>query len=320
MDQRLQNVVLTIIFIVGLAGAVMGRQTLSAMTAPPPIPDNPRRIVSLAPSITETLFALGLGGRVIGVTEYCRHPPEVQALPRVAGFSDVNFEAVLRSRPDLTVLPVDKLANARELERLGLTVLPLDVRSLTGYLQAVGELGEVMSRQAEAAAIIGRLEAAVEAARNRAGGRRRPRTLFSVMHSYQGFGYITEITAVGQDGFFSQLLDFAGGENVYQGPLSFPSLTREAILTLNPEVVVDLVRNEEEARQALEDWRGLGGLAAVKAGRLHMFADEADTVPGPRIGQTLAKLSLVCHPETPALAPGGPDDAARTAPAASSRP
>jgi iron complex transport system substrate-binding protein len=227
----------------------------------------------------------------------------------VAGFSDVNFEAVLRLRPDLIVLPDDKLANARELERLGLTILPLNVRSLTGYLDAVRELGEVANRRSEAEAITGKLEAAVETAKARAAGLRRPRTLFSVMRSYQGLGYIAELTAVGRDGFFSQMMDFAGCDNVLQGPralssllrlsgnVRFPTLTREAVMTLDPEVIVDLVRDEAEAVQAMEDWSGLTAVSAVRNGRVVMFADEADTVPGPRIGATLAKLSAACHPE-----------------------
>jgi hypothetical protein len=137
------------------------------------------------------------------------------------------------------------------------------------------------------------------------------------MHSYQGFGYITEITAVGRDGFFNEMLEIAGGQNVYDGPLSFPKLSREAIMTLNPDIIVDLIQGSEQSDLALNDWRGLGRIKAVDTDRIYLFSDESDTVPGPRIYKTIDKLSLSLFPAsepTPGLASSiesGPGDKPR---------
>jgi iron complex transport system substrate-binding protein len=297
MNSLLANLLLALLFLAGLPLTIAGHTTLASLTAPLPVPKDPQRIVSLAPSITETLFALGQGDKVAAVSQYCVYPPEVLALPKVAGFSDVNFEAVLRQHPDLVVLPIDKTANLRELERLGLTTMTLDTRNLNGFLKTVQELGEATGHQSQALNVTGRLNQAIEEARQKAADRPKPRLLFSVMHSYQGFGYITEITAVGQDGFFSELIKIAGGENVYQGPLSFPKLSREAILTLNPDVIVDLIQGTEQADDALTDWQGLPSVKAVKDGRVLLFTDQSDTVPGPRIHFTITKLSRALHPE-----------------------
>jgi iron complex transport system substrate-binding protein len=300
MSSRLTNIFIFILFIIGLPLTVFTHQTLSNITAPPPIPLDPKRVVSLAPSVTETLFALGQGSKVVGVTEYCNYPPEAKSLPKVAGFTDINYEAVLRARPDLIVLPVDKVANRQELERLGLTTMTLDTRSLTGYMASLLTFGEATSSLPLAKQVVSNLENSISEAKIRSEGRPKPRVLFSVMHSYQGFGYITEITAVGQDGFFNDMLKIAGGQNVYDGPLSFPKLSREAIMTLDPDVIVDLIQGSEQSDLALSDWRGLGKIKAVVTDRIYLFSDESDTVPGPRIYKTIDKLSLSLFPDTEA--------------------
>jgi iron complex transport system substrate-binding protein len=233
---------------------------------------------------------------VVAVTKFCHYPPEVLELPKVAGFTDVNYEAVLRRRPDLVILPIDKLANKEELERLGLPVMGLDTRSLDGYLATVSALGAATGHLPEAGKIAADLTSAMERARARAKGRRRPRVLFSVMRAMEGSGRITEITAVGEDGFFNQMLETAGGENVYQGVLPFPTLTREAVMTLNPEIIIDLARNGS-GPAALVDWLSLGSAVdAVKNGKVVIFTEESDNVPGPRIHMTITRLSEALFP------------------------
>lgn len=293
----MKKIILVILFFIGLYGAIEFHQTLAVLTVPPFPPRDPQRIISLAPSVTETLYALGLGDKVVGVTQFCYYPPEVLKKPQVAGFSNVNLEAVVWQRPDLVILPVDKISNRQNLERLGLSVLPLDTRSLSGLMAAVRMLGETAGRQVQAQAIGDRLAEAIRVARNRAKGRLRPTVLFSIMHNYEGPGYIAEINIVGRDGFFSELIDIAGGRNVYQGPLAFPRLSREAIIYLNPEVIVDVIIGAEDVETVRRDWQSLASVEAIKNGRLFFLTDKSDTVPGPRIHKTLIQLAQYFHSE-----------------------
>jgi iron complex transport system substrate-binding protein len=277
---------------------VLALWTRHTREAPPPAtPLNPVRIVSLAPGITETLYALGLGDRVAGVTQFCAYPPEAREKPRVAGFTDVNYEAVLRLRPDLVILPRDRERNKKELENLGLPVLALDTRSLSGLTEAVELLGKATGHEEEARAVLAELDAGLAEARARAAGRPEPGVLFSVMHSYQGLGYITEIHAVGKDGFYSELVKAAGGRNSYAGDLPFPRLSREAVLLLNPEVIIDVIPAAEDVETVRRDWQSLSSVSAIKNNRLYFLTDEADTVPGPRSSQTLTRLSRALHPQ-----------------------
>lgn len=295
------KIIAVIVLIAAFGAMVSAHGALARLTAPPALPDKPKRIVSLAPSVTETLYALGLGQKVVGLTQYCDYPPEAKdKAPIVAGFSVVNFEAVLRQQPDLVALPVDKIRNKTSLERLGLTVLPLDTRSLAGLISTVRQLGLATGNDSEAGAIIERINAGIAEARERAKGRPKPRVLFVVMHSYQGLGNITEVNVVGRDGFFSELIEIAGGQNAYEGRLAFPRLSREAIIFLNPEVIIDVIPNVVDLEAVRRDWLSLASVEAIKNNRLHLLTDASDTVPGPRLYLTLAKLSRAFYPETSA--------------------
>ena len=287
-----------VIVLAALLGAAAAAHVfLAERFAPPPVPVEPKRIVSLAPSVTETLYALGLGPSVVGVTSFCSYPPDAAGKPRVAGFSNVNYEALLRVRPDLVALPEDLTAIRARLAQLGLPVLTLDTRSLAGLMHTLEVLGKASGRPEEARALVDAIHRGIEEAKTRAVGRAKPTVLFSVMHAYEGVGRIMEINAIGKDGFYDQLVAIAGGENVYTGNLAFPRLSREAIMYLNPDVVIDVVPPYVDIASVRRDWEELSSVSAIHNGRLHIFADVADTVPGPRCVQTLAKLSRAFHPD-----------------------
>ena len=281
-----------------------------------------QRIVSLAPSLSETLFALGLGPQVVGVTQFCAYPQEAASKPKVAGFGDVYLEALVRARPNLVVLPLDKTWNRLQMERLGLPSLALDTRTIPGLMQSIEILGQYTGHEAEAAKLLEDIKQNLAKAKAHAQGRQRPRVLFSVMHAYQGLGYISEISVIGNDGFYSELIELAGGQNAYQGSLAFPRLSREAIIFLDPEVIIDIIPPNENLGENLNgnvsenldadlqavrrDWQSLSSVSAIKNNRLLLLTDEAHTVPGPRFVQTLQVLSQAFHPDAsskPALNP-----------------
>jgi iron complex transport system substrate-binding protein len=264
-----------------------------------------QRIVSLAPSVTETLYALGLGPNVVGVTQFCAIPPEAATKPRVAGFGEINLEAIVRTLPDLVALPGDQTAARAQVESLGLPVLAIDTRSLGDLLASIETLGQATGHAREAGELIQNFREGLKAARERAEGKKQPRVLFSVMHSYQGLGYIAEINAIGRDGFYNELIETAGGINAYRGNLPFPRLSRESIIFLNPDVIIDVIPNAVDLESVRRDWESLTSVSAVRDKRLFLFAGGADTVPGPRSMQTLAKLSRAFHPDRADETQGG---------------
>ena len=282
---------------IALAICVSARFFLEEKQAEKRAPAQPQRIISLAPSATETLFSLGLGPQVAGVTTYCAWPEEVKNKPKVAEFSQLNLEAIVRTKPDLAVIPADKPEACSLVGRLGIPVITLTTRSIRGYVEDALALGRATGREAEAEAIAESFRRELAAAEKRAEGRKKPRVLFSVMRSEEGLGYIAELTAVGEGGFYTDLLELAGGENVYKGSLSFAKLSREAVLFLDPDVIVDIMRPGDHADVVMKDWLTLQNVRAVREGRVILLSGVEDTVPGPRSAITLSRLSRAFYPE-----------------------
>lgn len=295
----MRNVILSPWLLLFLLLTVSIRQALYRADRPPASPSVPERIVSLAPSVTEVLYALNLGSNIAGVTQFCVYPPDVATKPRVAGFSDVNLEAIVRALPDLVVLPIDKIANKEQLAGLGIPVISFDTRSLPGLLRAIKQLGAATGRTTEADSIVDQFHNALREAKENAAGKPRPRVLFSIMHSYQGLGYITEINVIGRDGFYSELIEAAGGQNAYTGSLAFPRLSRESVIFLNPDVIIDVIPTSEHLESVRRDWESLKNVNAVRHNRVFLLTGGADTIPGPRSVLTLAKLSQAFHPGFP---------------------
>lgn len=259
-----------------------------------------RRIVSLAPNITESLYALGLGERIVGVTRYCNWPEDTAGKARVGGFGQADLEAVLRQCPDLVILPHDQVENARNLKNLGLEILPFKCQKLDDLLDSIAMIGQKTGQTTEADRIRNSFASAIESAeqkaREQADGKPRPRVLFVAMHNGDA-GKLDEVTAIGNDGFYSRLLEMAGGENAWQGRMAFPRLSAESIIRCDPDVIIDVLPSPEMREKVRMAWQELGNLKAVKNDRIHLLADNAHTIPGPRSVLTLDLLSRLLYPD-----------------------
>lgn len=265
----------------------------------------PATVVSLAPSLTETAFALGAGERVIGVTRYCRYPPEARARHEVGGYFDPNYEAILRLRPDL-VLTLDEHVEVRErLADAGLAVASVDHQTIEGILASIEDLGAALGLAERGRHLVEDLRARVKAVRDGAAGRDRPRVLI-VVDREVGAGVPGKLYLCGRDTYFDPMIRWAGGENAYDGPdVAYPLVTPEGLLRMDPDVIIDLVPPATPAETLLAaraDWDGLPSLQALIAGRIHIWNEDYTMVPGPRFILALERLAEVLHPDrTPPL-------------------
>lgn len=248
----------------------------------------PVRIVSLAPGITETLYALGQGENMAGATQFCLWPPEAEKLPRVAGFRELNLEALARTEPDLVVLPADMAHFAQNINELGIPVITFDGRTLSGFLRDVKRLGIICGAQAEAENIAAAFSNAL--AENSTSKKDRPSVLFALMHPEECARPVTELSILGADGFYSDLIDLAGGRNSYTGSAPYPRLSREAILALDPDLLVLATPECGEEGGILANWSSLAPLKALRNNNVVFLSDPGDTIPGPRALHTLALL------------------------------
>ncbi len=262
------------------------------------------RVVSTVPSVTETLFALGLGDSVVAASTYCQYPPEVADLPKIGSLFDINIEAIVELDPDFVAILQENTELAKRLTTLGVKTIAVDHSSLAGVLASFETLGAAVGGEtgAESGRKLRReTETRIDAIRASVAGRPKPSVLIAIDRT-PGLGRISDVFVAAQNPYFNEALEIVGATNA-AGNLrgAAPVVSPEGIAALNPDVVVDLSTDgvyvegaEADAKIAEKraEWRTLGdGVKAVKNGKVYPVLDLYATVPGPRTVLFLEKLA-----------------------------
>jgi len=263
--------------------------------------EEPRRIVSMAPSVTESLFALGLGDRVVGVTRFCDYPAPARRLPKVGGYLDPSYEAIVSLRPDLVVLMQSHGDVERRLHGLGIATLRTDQERLDGVLASIRLIAERCGVPDRGRRLVGDISARLARVLAAVADRRPVRTLVSVGRP-AARGAVTSVWAAGPGTFYSDALRIAGGVNVVEAVgVTYPEIGREGMLALDPDVVVEVLPGTGAAAVApatvLDEWAAFGALPAVASGRVEVLAGDAYVRPGPRIVELVEAMAATLHPE-----------------------
>ena len=266
---------------------------------PPARTGEPQRIVSTAPSVTETLFALGVGDRVVGVTTFCRYPEEARVRPRIGGYSNPSLEAILALKPDLVV--GDARTLTKRLAELGvptLEVRPEDLRSIEDTIRAIARRVGVPDR---GEALVARIAAQRAAVVRAVAGRPRPRTLLLLGHSADS---LASLYAAGPKSFLGEMLEAAGGENVLaEVRTPYPRVSVEEVIGRDPDVILSILSPPADATDAAARarrlWSAYPSLKAVRTGAIRVVADDTIVQPGPRVGEKIAILARVLQGEKP---------------------
>jgi iron complex transport system substrate-binding protein len=262
----------------------------------PAAPASPARIVSLAPNMTEILFAVGAGDRVVGVTRFCDHPEGVRALPKVGGFLDVSVEAVAAQRPSL-VVGVPNASNRAAVSRLGelgFSVLLAEAHTLADVVRLIEVVGGAVGRSNEARSLVASMRARVSRVTAAVQGARRPRVLFTYGRD--------PLVVAGPSTFAGELIALAGGENIVAEPeVRYRPYNIERVLRLAPEVLIDSSMGTAGAAanrtQLHGRWARFPSLPAVVTGRLHWVDPQIFARPGPRLAGALESLARLLHPD-----------------------
>ena len=252
----------------------------------PPAPASPRRVVSLAPSLTDTVLALGEGALLVGVTRY-DDAPEVRSLPRVGGFLDPSPEAVLALRPDLVLWLTDGGAfpAVKRIAELGVPVRAIPVVTVADVFACARLTGEALGTPAAGERLARSLEEAVSSAAARARSRQRVRVLMVIGRD--------PLVVAGPGSYPDALLAIAGGVNVAEGR-PWPVYSLEKAAAANPDLVVDAAVLEPADGMAR-----LSAIPAVRAGRVARLPNDDALRPGPRLPAALEDLLRALHPEAP---------------------
>jgi iron complex transport system substrate-binding protein len=258
-----------------------------------------QRIVSLAPSVTETLFALGLGKNVVGVTRFCRYPPEANALPKVGGFYDVALEAIWSLKPSLVVSLQEGSDLSNQAEQLGFSFLRIDHRSIKGIKKSLVELGEMCGASPEAATALRQMQEVESAVASRLKGAPRYRVLVVAGRLQEGSS-TSSLFISGADGYYSDVLELIGAENVNQkATVAVPTLSSEGVLALNPDVIVEIVNVDDSFshENIKRYWSAFPTVTAVKTDRIFALSDDFASIPGVRYPRLVQELARRIYPE-----------------------
>jgi iron complex transport system substrate-binding protein len=255
-----------------------------------PVADGPpSRLVVLAPSATETVFALGAGARVVGVCRQCDFPAEATRLPKAGGYLNPSVESVLGMRPDL-VIAVPSPGNreaVRAIERTGARVLVVQDRQLADLWESIRTIADALDVPDAGTQLITQIRATLDGVRTRVSARPRARVLFVVGHS--------PLIVAGGDTLQSELVEIAGGTNV-AGDVgaTWPQVSTELVVERAPDVILDAAMGTEEGGRGL--FAAFTTVPAVRAGRIVSIRSDAVYRAGPRVGEAAALLADAIHP------------------------
>ena len=260
---------------------------------------HPQRIISIVPSLTETLFAIGAGPEVIGVGSFDTHPSEVATRTRVGGLIDPDMERIFTLRPDLVILHASQQDQIEQLTRARIPVFSYAHGGLADTLSVIRQLGARTGHTADADRVAGAIETRLAELRARTGGRTRPRVLLVFGREPRS---LRNIYASGGFGFLHDMLEAAGGDNVFADVArESVQLTSEAILTASPDVIIELTYDDRMTpdNQAAEVavWNRLPAIPAVRNGRVHLLLGNQFVVPGPRLAEATAAIARALFPE-----------------------
>lgn len=258
----------------------------------------PQRIISVIPAVTEMLFAMGAGPQVVGVGSFDRYPPQVETLPRVGALLDPDLERMLSLKPDLVVVYGSQADLRTQLERAKVPTYVYSHAGLADVATTIRQLGERVGHKAAAERLASDIEARIEAVRRRVSGAKRPRTL--VVFGREA-GTLRGIYASGGTGFIHDMVDAAGGENIFaDAKQQAVQATTELILARHPDVVLELRIAEispEQIRREVRVWDALSALPAVRSHRVYIVADTRTVVPGPRVAEGIELIARILHPD-----------------------
>ena len=258
----------------------------------------PQRIISLSPSVSEILVGVGAFDRVVGVSDYCTYPPAVKQLPRVGGWQTTSLEQVNALQPDLVIMTEPQAAFVKDqLETLGLQTLVVPSQSLDNVFTAMAEIGQAVGNKGQAEALFQHTQSALDAIRSRVHGLGRPRVLCVVDRVP---GTLRDLYAATEGSFLAQLIEVAGGESIAPpAGAGYAEMSKEAVLSLNPEVIIDMVQGPQGkfAEDPIAVWQEFSEVQAVRAGRIFPIRQTSAIHPSQFVADTAKGFAKMIHPE-----------------------
>lgn len=255
-------------------------------------------IVTFGPNLTETVFALGQGDRIVGVTTFCDYPPEARSKRRVGGYLDPDLEAITALAPELIILP-GKMETLTELATQNrFRVLNAHMDDLSSIHESIRAIGAALDCAPQAEALCKKIDHDLDTVRNAVKNEPRPRVL--IINTRQGHD-LNNLFTVGRLSFVSELTDIAGGDNIFNDTEKpYFEASKESVVARSPDVIIEFHAGEhlspDEQARYVADWNELDTVPAVRNKRVHLFLESYGLRPGPRVGLIAVQIAEILHP------------------------
>lgn len=264
----------------------------------------PRRIISTAPSITEILYALELGDRVVADTKFCRYPPEARSKPKIGDYVHPDLEAIASLKPDLVIIQTNPVRLRERLSAMHLRTVQIDQQNIAAIYESVRVIGGATGVPDRAAKLIASIHAGLDDVQTRAAGRKKVRVMFVIGRSQ---GRLDGLVVSGRASFLNEVIAVAGGANIFGDALAaYPQVSMEEVIARDPEVIIDMgdmadtiAVSEQHKREVVALWNRVPSLAAVKQHRVFAVASDIYVVPGPRVVDAARAIFDMLHADHP---------------------
>jgi iron complex transport system substrate-binding protein len=256
---------------------------------------HPERIISLAPSNTEILFALELGDRVVGVTDYCNYPPEATTKPSVGDYIAPNIEEIIAREPDLILATNEHEEAMAQLESQGITVVGLDPKNIDEVLDSITLVGKLTGQEKEAASLVEEMQKRIKAVTDKT-------STLSEVQELRVFYIIWHdpVWTTGAETFEDELIRMSGGVNIAHDLNGYTDMSLENLIIANPEVIVagiGMGTGESLPLQFVQTESRLQDVDARQNDRIYSIDMDIVSRPGPRIVDALEEFFKLIHPE-----------------------
>jgi iron complex transport system substrate-binding protein len=248
-----------------------------------------QRVVSLAPAITEIIFALGKGNTLVGVTKFCDYPPAARKIAKIGGFLDMNMEAFLALAPEIVIAYPEQYAKVKLLGSPA-QILVVKHQGLSDLFDSIFAIGRALHAETNAKNMVLALKNKLAAIADDAGHRKKIRTLIVAGRNADE---LKNMYIVGKNDFLNELLEIAGGVNAYQGTVNYPNISLEGVIFLNPDLILEISAHYEgiSAEKVFALWSPFTMIPAVRNRQIKIIKESFWLRPGSRVGLIAEELA-----------------------------
>ncbi len=252
------------------------------------------RIVSFGPSITELIYKLGLEDQLVGNTEYCNYPEEAKNITKIGSLFNIYYELLLALNADMAIVYENSEEHHAVLENLGIQYIKVNHNSIDSIINSIKYVGDIFNKENEAKEIINDINNKMS---NMMCSSQQKKKVIYIVHRDVDFGSSSNITVVGKDTYFNNMIDMVGGVNVFNNAnVAYPIVDMEAIIRTNPDIIIETYLKKEDINSLKNNWKKNNNISAVKNDEIHFFNVEDYSIPGPRFINVMSSLhDIICE-------------------------